>query len=83
MLFTFRSFLGLLTVLGMMYWHWVDGKRFYALLWWFLASKSLLKNPQILHPARRKLKMIPKHPKYSHWLCAHRGGSAEAPENTL
>ena len=27
--------------------------------------------------------MIPKKPSYSHWLIAHRGGSAEAPENTL
>ena len=27
--------------------------------------------------------MAPKKPTYSHWMFAHRGGSAEAPENTL
>ena len=27
--------------------------------------------------------MIQKKPDYTHWLIAHRGGAAEAPENTL
>ena len=82
-MFTLRSFCGLVAVIGLIAWTWAQGKHVYAILWWFLACKSLLKNPQLLHPVRKKLKMIPRKPGFSHWLIAHRGGSAEAPENTL
>ena len=83
MFFTIRSFLGFLAVLGLIYWHYLEGKYMYAILWYFLGFKALLKNPSLLHPIRNKFKMIPKKPNYTHWLIAHRGGSAEAPENTL
>ena len=82
-MFTLRSFCGFLAVLGLMYWQYSEGKRLYAAMWWILAAKTLLKNPSLLHPRRSKFKVIQKHPNYTHWLIAHRGGAAEAPENTL
>jgi lysophospholipase D len=42
-----------------------------------------MKNTWILHPERTKFKMADKGSEYSHHLIAHRGGSSEAPENTL
>ena len=82
-MFTLRSFCGFALVCALIYWQYSEGKRLYAFMWWILAAKTLLKNPQILHPKRTKFKMIHRHPNYTHWSIAHRGGSAEAPENTL
>ena len=83
MLFTLRSFLGFIAVTSMMYWQYLEGKTLYAFMWWILGAKTLMKNPALLHTRRDKFKMIQKHPNYTHWLIAHRGGAAEAPENTL
>ena len=44
-------------------------------------SYFFLKNPQILHVKKEKLKLPEK--KYARYVIAHRGGSMERPENTL
>lgn len=44
-------------------------------------SYYFLKHPELLHVKKNKLKLPPR--KYEHYMIAHRGGSKEAPENTL
>jgi glycerophosphoryl diester phosphodiesterase len=46
---------------------------------WYGVSYFFLQNPQYLHVKKQKLELVNK-PKY---ILAHRGGSLEAPENTL
>ena len=44
-------------------------------------SYYFLHHPELLHFKKDKIKMPDK--EHSHYLIAHRGGSMEAPENTL
>ena len=42
---TLRSLLAIIAVAYLINWQWESGKRLYAVLWYFLASKFLMKNP--------------------------------------
>ena len=57
---------------------------------WYLAAISYLlivslfwRFPTLLHKRRSKLKMPQKNNSLKVYICAHRGGCREAPENTL
>ena len=82
-MFTLRSFCAFAAVMACVYWHYSVGKTLHALMWYLLAFKLLMKIPSVLHPERKKFKMVKTKSSYSNWMIAHRGGSYEAPENTL
>ena len=82
-MFTLRSASGLSGVMLIVTYFASEGKFLMALVWYILAFKMFLNYPAALHQERTKLQMIPRRPTYSHLMFAHRGGSAEDPENTL
>lgn len=80
-MFTTRSFCAFAAAMALVYYYANQGSYIFALTWYYLCHKLFMHIPQLLHPVKRKLKMAPL--KFSSHLIAHRGGSAEAPENTL
>lgn len=82
-MFSKRSTLALTSVVAVCWYNFVNGRTGYALLWFFLMNRLLMQFPTLIHETRSKLIVPPKLAGSSHLLIAHRGGSWEAPENTL
>lgn len=56
-------------------------KVYFSLGLYAATSYYFLKHPEYLHSKKNKLKLPPN--AFPRYIIAHRGGSMEAPENTL
>ena len=83
MWFSKRSIIALAGVLAVCFWQVTRQKYLYAFLTYALMSRVFLQFPMLLHKTRTKFKWLEKRAHMSQILVSHRGGSWEAPENTL
>lgn len=82
-MFSKRSGCAFVLTIAMCAWQAQRGNPGYALLWYLVMSRIMLQFPLLLHKSRNKFVVPPTRNGYSHLLIAHRGGSWEAPENTI
>lgn len=82
-MFTLTSLTYLFLTVALVYWQISRGNKLYAFLWYILCVRVFLKYPQLIHAKRTKFKPTKLRSSYSRYLIGHRGGSCEAPENTL
>lgn len=82
-MFSKRSFIALIVVLTTAWWFAQRGSVGYSILWYVTMSVLLQKFPTLIHKTREKLQIPPTRSSFKKMMIAHRGGSWEAPENTL
>ena len=77
---SFLAFIGMICLTSYCFWH---GKVIMGVVIYLLLNIIFTKMPWLLHAQRTKFKIPFTKLGFSHMLIAHRGGSWEAPENTL
>lgn len=82
-MFSKRSFIALIVVLTTAWWFAQRGSFGYSILWYVTMSVLLQKFPTLIHKTREKFQTPPTRSSFKKMMIAHRGGSWEAPENTL
>ena len=82
-MFSKRSTLALMAALALSWYQLSKGNIAMAILYYCLMSKLWLTFPTLLHQTRTKFAHPFTRPGYKQLIIAHRGGSWEAPENTL
>ena len=82
-MFSKRSFIALASVLTFCLYSAIKGHPGYAFLLFFTVNRLFMHFPTLIHKKKTKLVVPQKRPGTSQIIISHRGGSMEAPENTL